>query len=208
MEPFLRHSGIAAAMPLSDINTDVIYPQRYLRRTNLKKMGAYLFHGLRFNEDGHPNPNFVLNRQPWDQASILVAGQNFGSGSSREHAPWALGAFGFRCIISPLFADIFKSNCINNGILPATISESDAGRCLEAAANPETCHFTVDLDRQEIANKALGTLRFDIETQDRRRLMEGFDSIDETLSYETHIAAHEATVRSDEPWLNLDYREA
>ncbi len=208
MTPFTRHTGIAAALPWSDVNTDLIYPQRFLRRTDLDRMGAFLFHGLRFDEDGRERDDFVLNREPWRHASILVAGHNFGSGSSREHAPWALEAFGIRCIVSSLFADIFEANCINNMILPATVRPADLERCLALAAEPATATLSVDLEAQTIRSDALGTIDFEIAPSNRRRLLDGTDSIDETLRHLARIEAFEAAAAEAEPWLVPTIREA
>ena len=196
-------TGVAAALPQRDVNTDIIYPQGYLRRTDIASMDRYLFHGLRFDAAGAPDPSFVLNRAPWTDASILVAGSNFGSGSSREHAVWALQAFGFRVIISSLFADIFKSNCLNNAIAPLTVAEADLARCLEAAADPQTSPFTVDLEAGCITSHVIGTVPFTLAPADRQRILNNRDAIDDTMASETAIARHEADAVRQSPWLGL-----
>ncbi len=201
MPPFTSHTGIAAPLAMSDVNTDMIYPQRFLRRPRSANLGECCFHSLRYLADGRPNPDFILNQPPYDRASVLIAGRNFGSGSSREHAPWTLYDFGFRALLAPLFADIFKNNCLNNGIVPATLPEADIERCLEAARNPATASFTVDLESCEVRNPAVGTLPFHIEGADRGRLLLGQDEIDETLALLARIERHEAAARQAEPWV-------
>jgi 3-isopropylmalate/(R)-2-methylmalate dehydratase small subunit len=203
MDPIRTHSGIAAPLPVSDINTDVIFPQRYLRKPDRTAMAPYLFRDLRFLPDGSANPDFILNRQPYDSATILIAGPNFGSGSSREHAPWALRGFGFRALISSGFADIFRANCINNGIIPAILPEADVRRCLAAAKNPQEARFSVDLDTREISHVRLGTLNFTITDSDRDRLLRGTDLVDESLENLTDIEAHGQRSGAAMPWLNL-----
>lgn len=201
MQPFATHTGIAAPMPMADINTDIIYPQRFLRRSRSSGLADCCFHSLRYFPDGRPNPQFILNQPPYDGASILVCGRNFGSGSSREHAPWTLYDFGFRALLAPLFADIFKNNCLNNGIVPAVLPEAEIARCMEAARNPATATFTVDLERREVRNVAIGTLPFHIEDADRGRLLLGLDEIDETLGLLPGIERHETAARLAEPWI-------
>jgi 3-isopropylmalate/(R)-2-methylmalate dehydratase small subunit len=201
MEPISTHSGIAASLEMSDINTDLIYPQQFLRKPDRRTMGQYLFHSLRYRPDGSPNPDFVLNREPYDGATILIAGRNFGSGSSREHAPWALRSFGFRCLISSMFADIFKANCINNGIIPATVEQTDLSECLRAAENPQEANFTVDLGTREIRHRRLGTISFAISDSDRDRLLLGKDLISEALAERHAIEEYEARSAAGTPWL-------
>lgn len=206
MDSIKGHRGIAAPYPATDVNTDLLYPQQFLRKPDRTKMGDFLFHSLRYRPDGSPNPDFILNQEPYDQATILIAGRNLGSGSSREHAPWALKAFGFRCLISPMFADIFKANCVNNGIITAVVSEGDLTACLKAAENPQEAVFDVDLESREIRHMRLGTLRFSITDSDRDRLLRGRDLIDEALSEGEAIAAHEARSAAATPWLSRGTR--
>lgn len=203
MEPIPTHSGIAAPFPMSDVNTDLIYPQQFLRKPDRNAMAPFLFHGLRYRTDGTLNPDFILNKEPYDEATIIIAGRNFGSGSSREHAPWALKSFGIRCLISSMFADIFKANCINNGIVPATVNEGILVACLRAAANPQEARFTVDLERREIRNRQFGTVPFEISDSDRDRLLKGNDFIDDTLAQLPAIENHEKVSAEAAPWLNL-----
>ncbi|MEZ4427333.1 MAG: 3-isopropylmalate dehydratase small subunit [Nannocystaceae bacterium] len=203
MEPISRHSGIAAPMPLSDINTDLIYPQQFLRKPDRTAMGEFLFHSLRYRPDGTPDPEFILNREPYDAATILIAGRNFGSGSSREHAPWALKSFGFRCLVSSMFADIFKANCINNGIIPVTVSEDALADCLAMAGNPQEARFAVDLEKRELSHARLGTLAFTINDSERDRLLKGNDLISDAIAEMGSIKVHETSVAQDAPWLDL-----
>ena len=203
MEPISRHSGIAAPLPLSDVNTDLIYPQQFLRKPDRNAMGEFLFHSLRYNPDGTPNPDFILNREPYNDATILVAGNNFGSGSSREHAPWALKSFGIRCLVSSMFADIFKANCINNGIIPVTVSEAELADCLKAAENPQEARFSVDLEKRELTHNRLGTMTFQINDSDRDRLLAGRDLISDALAEMDAINAHEGVSANATPWLSL-----
>ncbi|KMK64935.1 3-isopropylmalate dehydratase small subunit [Puniceibacterium sp. IMCC21224] len=200
MDPISRHSGIAAPLPLSDVNTDLIYPQRYLRKPDRLAMAPYLFHDLRFDENGDPEPDFILNREPYNSATILIAGRNFGSGSSREHAPWALKAFGFRVLISSMFADIFRANCVNNGIVPAVVPEEVAQLCLEAASNPQDARFGINLETRTITHPRLGEVGFSINDSDRDRLLSGSDFVDVTLESLPDIERYEAAARSAAPW--------
>lgn len=203
MKPISGHSGIAAPLPLSDINTDLIYPQQFLRKPDREAMGQFLFHSLRYRPDGTPDPDFILNQEPYDAATILVAGRNFGSGSSREHAPWALKSFGFRCLIAPMFADIFRANCVNNGIMPLAVDEADLASLLGAVENPQEARLSVDLERREIQHARLGTLRFAINDSDRDRLLKGKDLIADALGEIEAIEAHERKSAAEAPWLNL-----
>ena len=206
MDPISKHRGIAAPYPATDVNTDLIYPQKFLRKPDRATMGQFLFNSLRYLPDGSPNPEFILNREPYDKASILIAGRNLGSGSSREHAPWALKSFGFRCLISSMFADIFKANCINNGIITAVLPEAELARCLKVAENPQAAVFAVDLERRELENAELGTIGFFIADSDRDRLLRGRDLIDEALSEGEAIRAHEARTAEVAPWLDMGTR--
>lgn len=206
MDPISRHSGIAIPLPMSDVNTDLIYPQRFLRKPDRSAMGAFLFHGLRFREDGTPDLDFILNREPYTDATILVAGRNFGSGSSREHAPWALRAYGFRVLVSSMFADIFRTNCVNNGIIPATVSEEDAERCLAAAENPQEARFDVDLEARTIAHPRLGTVAFSIGDAERDQLLRGSDFVDATLAEMPAIRAYEESAAAQAPWRGVSRR--
>lgn len=200
MEPFRRLTGPAAALPIANIDTDMILSAAFLKTVSRAGLGKGLFHALRFDREGRERPDFVLNRAPWNRANILIALENFGCGSSREHAPWALLDFGFRCIIAPGFAEIFHGNCFKNGILPIALPRPAIDALIAAANDPATATMTVDLETQTIV-WAAGTLAFAIDPQRRRRLLDGIDDIAVTLGMEQAIAGYEAGVRTEAPWL-------
>ena len=193
MEPFVKHKGVVAPMNRVNVDTDQIIPKQFLKRIERTGFGQFLFNDWRFNDDGTPNADFVLNRAGYAEASVLVAGRNFGSGSSREHAPWALQDFGFRCVIAPSFADIFYNNCFQNGLLPVTLPEETVNRILEKAESNPGYNLTVDLqglrvwdDDEEISAD------FDVEAFRRHLLLNGLDDIGLTLEHEDKIAAYES----------------
>ncbi len=193
MEPFVTHTGVAAPLDRVNVDTDQIIPKQFLKRIERTGFGQFLFFDWRFLEDGAPNPGFVLNRPGYEGASILVAGRNFGSGSSREHAPWALLDYGFRCIIAPSFADIFYSNCFQNGILPVSLSEDAVARLMANAAECPGYAVTVDLDAQRVSDEDGDVSEsFEIDPFRRHSLMNGLDDIGLTLQHEAAIAAYEA----------------
>ncbi|MGH6886993.1 MAG: 3-isopropylmalate dehydratase small subunit, partial [Geminicoccales bacterium] len=150
MQPFVTLTGIAAPLPMVNVDTDKIIPARWLKTIKRTGLGVNLFETLRYDDDGKERPDFVLNREPWRRAEILIAGENFGCGSSREHAPWALLDFGIRCVIAPSFADIFNNNCFKNGILPVVLPQEQVDVLLREAADARDPTFTVDLEKQEI----------------------------------------------------------
>ena len=193
MEPFVKHKGVVAPINRVNVDTDQIIPKQFLKRIERTGFGQFLFNDWRFNDDGSPNADFVLNRPGYSGASVLVAGRNFGSGSSREHAPWALQDFGFRCVIAPSFADIFYNNCFQNGLLPVTLPEDTVNRILEKAESNPGYNLTVDLeglrvwdDDEEISAE------FDVEAFRRHLLLNGLDDIGLTLEHEDKIAAYES----------------
>ena len=201
MEKFTILSGIAAPMDMMNVDTDMIIPKLHLRTIKRTGLGKVVFDELRFNTDGSEKPDFVLNREPYHQASILVAGDNFGCGSSREHAPWALLDFGIRCIISTSFADIFYNNCFKNGILPAIVGKDDWRLLLEDAANPKSPGLTVDLEALKITRPNGGQIAFEIDGFRRDCLLNGLDDIGLTLQKADKIDAFEAAQRDKQPWL-------
>ena len=201
MEKFTVLSGIAAPMDMMNIDTDQIIPKLHLRTIKRTGLGKVVFDELRFNTDGSEKPDFVLNREPYRRASILVAGDNFGCGSSREHAPWALLDFGIRCIISTSFADIFYNNCFKNGILPVTVGKNDWGLLLNDAANPESPRVTVDLEARTITRPNGGQIAFEIDGFRRDCLLNGLDDIGLTLQKAYKIDAFEAAQKETQPWL-------
>ncbi len=193
MQPFTQLTGIVAPLDRVNVDTDQIIPKQFLKRVERTGFGQFLFFDWRFLEDGSPNPDFVLNHAGYEGASILVAGRNFGSGSSREHAPWALLDYGFRCVIAPSFADIFYSNCFQNGILPVTLPDEAVARLIASAHEVPGYELTVDLDAQRVHDSA-GAVdeSFDIDPFRRYSLMNGLDEIGLTLQHEDAIAVYES----------------
>ncbi len=193
MEPFVTHTGIAAPLDRVNVDTDQIIPKQFLKRIERTGFGQFLFFDWRFLENGEPNPDFVLNRPGYSGASILVAGRNFGSGSSREHAPWALLDYGFKCVIAPSFADIFYNNCFQNGILPVSLSEEAVSRLMANASARPGYRVTVDLDAQRVSDGGEDVAEsFEIDPFRRHSLLNGLDEIGLTLQHEAAIAAYEA----------------
>lgn len=207
MQPFTKLSGIAAALPLLNIDTDKIIPKQFLKTVKRTGLGKNLFDEIRFTLEGAEIADFVLNREPYRQAKILITGANFGCGSSREHAPWALADFGITCIIAPSFADIFYNNCFKNGILPIILSEEAIAPLMKAAENSEAASMEIDLESQLIRyqadypSNALAELRFDMDEGRKSRLMQGLDDISETLSALSAIEQFEQARHSNQPWL-------
>jgi 3-isopropylmalate/(R)-2-methylmalate dehydratase small subunit len=191
MTPFIRLEGIAAPLPLANVDTDKICAGRFLKTVSREGLEAALFDSLRRNPNGRPRKEFILNIAPYDRASVLVVLDNFGCGSSREHAPWALLDFGIRCIIAPSFADIFYFNCIKNGILPVTLARETVDDVLKCIAEPSRATLSVDLPEQSISLVS-ETLSFAIDAGSKRRLLEGLDEIALTMVYEPDIQAFEA----------------
>ena len=201
MDKFTRLTGVAAPLPITNIDTDMIIPKQFLKTIKRSGLGKALFHEMRYNEDGSENPDFVLNKPQYRNASIIVAGDNFGCGSSREHAPWALLDFGIRAIISTSFADIFYSNCFKNGILPIVLPKEDVDKLMEDAARGANATVTIDLERQEITGPDGGTIHFDIDPFRKHCLLEGLDDIGLTLQKRDRIAAYENKQAETMPWL-------
>jgi 3-isopropylmalate/(R)-2-methylmalate dehydratase small subunit len=192
MKPFTVHTGIVATMDRANVDTDQIIPKQFLKRIERTGFGQYLFFDWRFLEDGKtPNPEFELNRPELSEASILVARKNFGSGSSREHAVWALDDYGFRCVIAPSFADIFFNNSFKNGFLPITLSEADIDELFERAAAQPRYQLTVDLEKQQISDSQGFVRSFEVDPSRRHRLLHGLDDIAQTLLHEDKISQFE-----------------
>ncbi|WP_127090975.1 3-isopropylmalate dehydratase small subunit [Aquabacter cavernae] len=201
MEKFTVLEGVAAPMKLVNVDTDMIIPKQYLKTIQRTGLGKGLFSEMRYNEDGSENLDFVLNQPAYRNAKVLVAGDNFGCGSSREHAPWALLDFGIRCVISTGFADIFYNNCFKNGILPIVVSPEELEKLFEDAERGANATLTVDLGAQEIRGPDGGAISFEIDPFRKRCLMEGLDDIGLTLEKETSITGFEAGMKTDRPWL-------
>jgi 3-isopropylmalate/(R)-2-methylmalate dehydratase small subunit len=193
MEPFVKLTGVAAPIDRVNIDTDQIIPAIYLKRIERTGYGEFLFSSWRFKEDGSPNPDFVLNQPAYQNVKILVAGRNFGCGSSREHAPWALGDYGIRCVIAPSFADIFYNNCFQNGLLPVALPEEDVRRLMDRLKSNPGTRLTVDLEAQRIWDEGEEVVvSFDLDPFRRDCLLNGLDDIGLTLRHEDKIAAYEA----------------
>jgi 3-isopropylmalate/(R)-2-methylmalate dehydratase small subunit len=192
MTPFTVHSGRAAALPRVNVDTDQIIPKQFLKRVERTGFGQYLFYDWRFLPDGSPNPAFELNRPGAAGATILVTGANFGCGSSREHAPWALAEYGFRAIVAPSFADIFYGNCCQNGLLPVRLGEAEIAQLLERVGSAEGGYeLTVDLTQQRVTDQRGFEVSFEMDAYRRDMLLRGLDEVGLTLLNEPEIAAFE-----------------
>ena len=201
MKKFDQLTGVAAPLNILNIDTDMIIPKQFLKTIKRSGLGANLFDEMRFTQDGEEIADFVLNREPYRGAEIIVAGDNFGCGSSREHAPWALLDFGIRCVISPSFADIFYNNCFKNGILPITVSADDRDALMADAADVENPELSIDLETQTIRRPNGVEVSFDIDPFRKQCLLEGLDDIGLTLEKGGSIDSFEATRAEEKPWL-------
>ncbi|MCY4461974.1 MAG: 3-isopropylmalate dehydratase small subunit [Albidovulum sp.] len=201
MEKYEAFTGIAAPMPLVNIDTDMIIPKQFLKTIKRTGLGVNLFFEMRYDMDGNENPDFVLNQKAWRSAEIIVAGDNFGCGSSREHAPWALKDFGIRCVVSTGFADIFYNNCFKNGILPVTLKEREVASLLDSAQNGENARITVDLESQTITGPQGEIFEFEIDPFKKKCLLEGLDDIGLTMEKAGAIDEFEKNYKSSRPWL-------
>ncbi len=201
MEKYEAFTGIAAPMPLVNIDTDMIIPKQFLKTIKRTGLGVNLFFEMRYDMDGNENPDFVLNQKAWRNAEIIVAGDNFGCGSSREHAPWALKDFGIRCVVSTGFADIFYNNCFKNGILPVTLKEREVASLLDSAQNGENARITVDLESQTITGPQGDIFEFEIDPFKKKCLLEGLDDIGLTMEKAGAIDEFENSFKSSRPWL-------
>ncbi len=200
MEKFTSLTSVAAPLPMINVDTDMIIPKQFLKTIKRTGLGKSLFYEMRFDDEGKENPEFVLNKPAYRNAKILVAGDNFGCGSSREHAPWALLDFGVRCVISTSFADIFYNNCFKNGILPVAVSPEDLAKLMDDAERGSNATLTVDLEKQEIRGSDGGVVRFDIDPFRKKCLMEGLDDIGLTMQKADRIQAFEETATLSRPW--------
>ncbi|GAA1606766.1 3-isopropylmalate dehydratase small subunit [Kribbella hippodromi] len=201
MKQFSTHDGLVAPLPRANVNTDDIIPARYLKSIRRTGFAAGLFGNWRYLPDGAtPDPEFVLNQARYQGASILVSGDNFGCGSSREHAPWALNEYGFRCIVAPGFADIFHNNCFNSGILPITLESAEIDVLVKSLDVPGARWF-VDLPGQTVADGFGNTFAFGIDAFKKRSLLAGLDNVDWSLSHRGDVLAYEERRRAEAPWL-------
>ena len=206
MQPFTKLTGIAAPLPMANVDTDKIIPAKWLKTIKRTGLGVALFESMRYLDDEVERPEFILNREPWRNAQILIAGENFGCGSSREHAPWALLDFGIRCVIAPSFADIFYNNCFKNGILPIVLGKDEVDLLIHEAEVAVDPTFTVDLE-QHLIHRPMGNepIPFDLDPSHRHKLLHGLDEISQTLQQSSSIDGFEQRQRTDAPWL---YRAA
>lgn len=201
MEKYTKHTSVAALLNRSNVDTDQIIPKQFLKKVERSGFGAHLFHDWRFNADGSNNPDFELNRPAFSDARILVTGDNFGCGSSREHAPWAIEDYGFNTIISTSYADIFFNNCFKNGILPIRVDADTLKTLMDEIAANEGVAFTVDLAAQTVSTPAGTVVNFDIDPVRKNNLLEGLDDIGITLTQVDKIDAFETAQRQAMPWL-------
>ena len=200
MDKFTSLTSVAAPLPMINVDTDMIIPKQFLKTIKRTGLGKSLFYEMRFTEKGEENADFVLNRPAYRNAKIIVAGENFGCGSSREHAPWALLDFGIRCVISTSFADIFYNNCFKNGILPVIVSPEDLEKLMDDAERGANATLTVNLENQEIRGPDGGVVRFEIDPFRKKCLMEGLDDIGLTMQKAEKIKGFEEKAALARPW--------
>ena len=201
MDAFTKLTGIAAPMPMANVDTDKIIPARFLKTIKRTGLGVHLFDTLRYDADGKERADFVLNREPYRKAEILIAHENFGCGSSREHAPWALLDFGIRCVIAPDFADIFHTNTFKNGILPIKLSREICDQLMEDAKLGENARITVDLAEQVVVRPNGERIPFEIDPFRKHLLLNGLDDIGQTLQHAPAIDAYETSQKTEKSWM-------
>ena len=201
MDNFEKLSGIAAPMPLINIDTDMIIPKVFLKTIKRSGLGVNLFDEMRYDGEGKEIPDFVLNKPQYRDAEILVAGDNFGCGSSREHAPWAIKDFGIRCVISTSFADIFFNNCFKNGILPIVLPQEQRDALMKDAEKGSNARIEVDLEAQTVTSSDGEVFQFDVDPFKKHCLINGLDDISLSLEKESSIAAHEQKLSTSQPWI-------
>jgi 3-isopropylmalate/(R)-2-methylmalate dehydratase small subunit len=200
MQKFTSLTGVAAPLPLRNVDTDMIIPKQFLKTILRTGLGKSLFFEMRYDQEGKEVVDFVLNQPAYRKAQILVTGENFGCGSSREHAPWALLDFGIRCVIAPDFADIFYNNCFENGILPIKLPQADVDKLMDDASRGANATLTVDLETQEIRGPDGGVIKFDIDPFRKHCLLNGLDNIGLTLEKQQAIKAFEERSQTARPW--------
>ena len=201
MEKYEKFTGVAAPMPLVNIDTDMIIPKQFLKTIKRSGLGKNVFDELRFDENGNEKPDFVLNKPAYRNAEILVAGENFGCGSSREHAPWALLDFGIRCVVAPSFADIFFNNCFKNGILPIVLPQEQVDILMKDAEKGQNARMTVDLDAQTITTSDGTVISFDVDPFRKHCLLNGLDDIGLTFEKLPEIESFETRASQERPWV-------
>jgi len=201
MEPFKKLEGVAAPLNMINVDTDMIIPKQYLKTIQRTGLGKALFDEMRHNQDGSEKPDFVLNKPAYRGAKILVTGDNFGCGSSREHAPWALLDFGIRCVIAPSFADIFYGNCFKNGILPIKLPQEQVDKLMDDASRGANAIISIDLEKQEIRGPDGGMIKFEVDEFRRQCLLNGWDDIGLTLRNEDKVTSFEQQQKTQTPWI-------
>jgi len=201
MDKFTKLTAVAAPMPIINVDTDMIIPKQYLKTIKRTGLGSALFSEMRYRDDGSENPDFVLNKPAYRNAKIIVAGDNFGCGSSREHAPWALKDFGVTCVISTSFADIFYNNCFKNGILPVVVSPDDLEKLMDDAERGANATLSVDLQAQEIRGPDGGLVTFEIDAFKKHCLLNGLDDIGLTMEKVEKIDGFEDAMHEERPWV-------
>ena len=201
MDKFTKLTGIAAPMPLINVDTDMIIPKQFLKTIKRSGLGVNLFDEMRYDDNGNEIADFVLNKPSYRKAQILVAGDNFGCGSSREHAPWALLDFGIRCVIAPSFADIFYNNCFKNGILPIVLPQEEVDKLMDDAERGANATISVDLENQTISGPDGGTIAFEVDAFRKHCLLNGLDDIGLTLEKSASIDAFESKAAQERPWV-------
>jgi len=201
MDKFIKITGVAAPIPLINIDTDMIIPKLFLKTIKRSGLGVHLFDEMRYNDDGSEKPEFVLNQPAYRNAEIVVAGDNFGCGSSREHAPWAIKDFGIKCVISTSFADIFFNNCFKNGILPITLPQEQVDVLMKDAEKGANARMTIDLETQEITTSDGDVIKFNVDDFKKHCLLEGLDDIGLTMEKTDSISKFETMAASARPWV-------
>ena len=201
MDKFTTLEGVAAPLPMINVDTDMIIPKQFLKTIKRTGLGVHLFDEMRYDEAGNEIPEFVLNKPQYRNAQILVAGENFGCGSSREHAPWAIKDFGIRCIIAPSFADIFYNNCFKNGILPIKMPQEIVDQLMDDAERGANAIITIDLATQTISGPDGGSVTFEIDPFRKQCLLEGLDDIGLTMQKQASITTYEDKLKAERPWV-------
>ena len=201
MEKFTSLTGVAAPLPMINVDTDMIIPKQFLKTIKRTGLGVNLFDEMRYDQSGNEIPEFVLNKQQYRGAKILIAGENFGCGSSREHAPWAIKDFGISCIVAPSFADIFYNNCFKNGILPIQLPQKEVDLLMDDAARGANAVISIDLEAQEITGPDGGKLSFEIDPFRKHCLLEGLDDIGLTMQKQDNIKSFEEKLSEERPWI-------
>ena len=201
MEKFVRLTGVAAPLPMANVDTDMVIPKTYLKTTVREGLGRHLFAEIRYDQTGGERADFMLNQPAYRQAKILIAAENFGCGSSREHAPWALLDFGIRCVIASSFADIFYNNCFKNGILPIKLPQDQVDKLMDDAERGANAVISIDLEKQEIRGPDGGMIKFEIDDFRKQVLLNGWDDIGLTMRAEDKISAFEKQQHTQAPWL-------